>query len=94
MPSVYDRNNFSGRVNYAATVITRRGTATRCFDTCFEMADGDAVAAALIRRAQHNAKLARNLPDYLNMNSAQRAAEELTGRNLPQAAREMRARLS
>ena len=90
MPSVYDKENFQGRVNHAAAVIMRRGETTRHFDTCFERDDGDAVAAALIRRAEQNATLAENLPRYVNMATARAAAEELKGKNLAEAARKMR----
>lgn len=56
--SVYDRENFAGRVNYAADCFSRqRAIGTRHFDTCFEMADGDAVVTALVRRARKNPKL-------------------------------------
>ena len=55
--SVYDPENFSGRVNYAAQCFLRGTGCTRHFDTCFEMADGDAVVAALVRRAARNPAL-------------------------------------
>jgi hypothetical protein len=89
-PAVYRADNFSGRVNHAAAVISRRGNATRTFDACFEMYDGSAVAAALVRRAAKNPRLAENLPRYLGP-SAWEAHRELEGRNLADAAREMRA---
>lgn len=57
MPSVYDRNNFAGRVNYAAQCFIRGTSGTRHFDTCFEMHDGDLVVTALVHRAQKNKKL-------------------------------------
>mgnify|MGYP001159347238 FL=1 len=57
MKSVYDKDNFIGRVNYAAQCFIRKTSATRHADTCFEMFDGDAVVTALVRRAQHNPKL-------------------------------------
>lgn len=68
MASVYDTENFAGRVNYAATVMVRGGSSTRHFDTCFEMCDGDLVAVALYRRAENNPKLAAALPRYLSPN--------------------------
>jgi hypothetical protein len=96
MPSVYDADNFSGRVNYAATVIARRGGNTRHFDTCFEMWDGDEVAAALVRRADKNpnSPLARNIFKYLNEESVREVARRyahLTARQLAQQARDTRA---
>jgi hypothetical protein len=58
MSSVYDQENFIGRVNYAAQCLVRRtGIGSRHFDTCFEMFDGDAVVTALVRRARKNPKL-------------------------------------
>lgn len=89
--SVYNENNFSGRVNYAATVILREGNNSRSFDTCFEMYDGAAVAAALWRRAQKNAKLAAILPRYINADMAREDAEQYSGRNLNQVSQELRA---
>lgn len=92
MPSVYDPDNFAGRVNYAATVIMRKGASSRSFDTCFEMYDGAAVAAALVRRAERNARLAENLPRYLCGTTAQEVAERYAGRNLSEVARDLRAK--
>jgi hypothetical protein len=57
MASVYDKDAFSDRVNYAAKCFLRGTSGTRHFDTCFEMNDGDAVVTALVRRAERNAKL-------------------------------------
>ena len=54
MPSVYDTENFQGRVSLAALYISKGRETTRSFDTCFEMWDGDAVAVALLRRAERN----------------------------------------
>lgn len=62
--SVYTSDAFAERVNFAARVIASRGTATRSFDTCFEMWDGDAVGVALYRRARGNTKLRANLFRY------------------------------
>lgn len=64
--SVYDEDNFSGRVAHAAATMLRGGSPTRRFDTCFEMHDGDLVAVALYRRAETNPKLAAALPRYLS----------------------------
>lgn len=66
MASVYESDNFAGRVNYAAAVISKQGKTTRHFDTCFEMYDGDVVACALWRRAEKNPKLAELLPRYIS----------------------------
>ncbi len=101
MPSVYDPENFIGRVNYAAQCFVRKSTGTRHFDTCFEMADGDAVVAALIRRAEKNPKLKAAIVsgwsscggDYAP--SWKQAAEELKDvptRKLHEAARAQRQR--
>lgn len=93
MPSVYTDDNYSGRVSLAAAVIIRSGEATRSFDTCFEMYDGDAVATALYRRAQKDpdGKLARNLWRYLGRATVEATALENAHRdNLSQWARELR----
>ena len=50
-------DSFQQRVNYAAQGILNHETKSREFDACFEMHDGDLVAAALVRRARHNADL-------------------------------------
>lgn len=57
MPSVYQEDNFSGRVNYAAQCFMRNIGSTRHFDTCFEMYDGDVVVTALVRRCEKNHRL-------------------------------------
>jgi hypothetical protein len=57
MASVYDRDNFAGRVNYAAQCIMRGIIGTRALNSCFEMHDGDLVVSALVRRAQKNQQL-------------------------------------
>lgn len=74
MPSPYDADAFSTRVDFAAKRISEGGNHTRHFDTCFEMWDGDAVAVALYRRARRNPKLKRNLFKYLNRSSVIQAA--------------------
>src|SRR5258708_33849407 len=53
----YRPDSFQQRVNYAAQCILDQDTRSREFDSCFEMHDGDVVAAALVRRAQQNAEL-------------------------------------
>ena len=69
MPSrIHELDGFWNRVSYACAVIARRAGTTRQFDICFEMFDGDAVAAAVVRRAKArpDGPLARNLfPRYL-----------------------------
>lgn len=95
MPSVYDNDNFAGRVNYAATVISRRGGHTRHFDTCFEMYDGMEVAVAVYRRSLRNPKLAANIWTYLGKDMVMRDVEELKHvrtRDLPALAAQSRAR--
>ena len=77
MASVYDPENFSGRVNYAAQVISRGGAQTSHFDTCFEMNDGDVVAAAIYRRSLKNPRLAKNLSRYLRLESIQQANDRV-----------------
>jgi hypothetical protein len=93
MPSVYDSDNYAGRVNYAATVISRNGGRTRHFDTCFEMHDGDMVALALWRRAQSNPKLAERIPRYLNVDLRDELLAryaDLPARKMAETARQMR----
>jgi hypothetical protein len=57
---------FNERVDYAAAAL-RDGVHNDNgrFDTCFEMSDGDYVAAALLRRAETDTDLAEALSDYL-----------------------------
>jgi hypothetical protein len=57
---------FQSRVNMAANYISQGRTATRSFDNCFEMWDGDAVAVALYRRSRKNPKLRVNLWRYIS----------------------------
>ena len=80
-----------GRVNYAAKVISEGRNSTRTFDSCFENSDGDEVAAALVRRAEKNTRLATNLFRYLSQESATKAAERLKGKDLKEEARASRA---
>lgn len=94
MPSVYDPENFAGRVSLAAFYISQRRESSRAFDTCFEMYDGDAVAVALFRRAQKNPRsdLAGFLECYLNLTDTEKLATENAHRkNLTAWARELRA---
>lgn len=76
MPSVYNPDNFQGRVNLAAQYMLRGSRTTRHFDTCFEMWDGDIVATALWRRAQRNFRLMERLPKYLSVESVSATAAE------------------
>lgn len=78
MSSVYDNDNFMGRVNFAANYISRGVATTRTFDTCFEMNDGDAVCLALVRRTKKNpkSKLSRNIWNYLSKDTADRVESE------------------
>jgi hypothetical protein len=61
--SVYDSHAFSERVTLAEKNILAharnpyRHEFSRSFDTCFEMGDGDKVAARLWRKAETNAEL-------------------------------------
>ena len=93
MPSVYDTDNYTGRVNLAVNYITRGSRTTRHFDTCFEMYDGNVVACALYRRAEKNPKLAANLPRYLNASLKDDTLAKYASiptRNLADKAREVR----
>lgn len=89
MSNLNKLENFAGRVNYAAAVISRGGSTSRAFDNCFENYDGDAVAAALVRRAERNEKLAGNLYRYIGRESSQEAAAKYQGRNLAEVSREL-----
>lgn len=95
MSRLNDPENFGGRVAYAAKIIAYGRSPSRAFDNCFENNDGDEVAAAIVRRARKNPKIAANLDNYLNRQSAEKAAERLADiptRQLPVVARETRAR--
>lgn len=84
--------NFAGRVNYAAAVISAGRRTSRAFDNCFENSDGDEVAAALVRRAAKNPRLAANLWRYVCRETAEAAAKRLEGKSLPKEAAASRAR--
>ena len=91
MPSVYDSENFSGRVSFACAHIARRGGDTRHFDTCFEMYDGTAVAIGVYRRSLKNPKIAANIWKYLGRDIVMAEVEEFKHvTNLAQFARELR----
>lgn len=84
-------DNFAGRVNYAAAVIANGRSTSRAFDNCFENHDGDEVAAALVRRAHRNPRLAENLWRYLCRETVEATAERLKGKNLKEEAARTRA---
>ncbi|RWR30451.1 hypothetical protein D2T29_12325 [Sinirhodobacter populi] len=93
MSSVYNPENFVGRVNLAASYISSSRNTSRSFDTCFEMYDGDAVSTALYRRVQKNpsSKLAQNIWRYLSQNTVIPTALENAHRiDLTAWARELR----
>ena len=98
MASVYDVENFSGRVNYAAACFVRGTTDTRHFDTCFEMWDGDAVVVALTRRSWRNPRLKNAIasryqgrfPPHWIATTARYG--DVPTRQLPQLARQLRER--
>jgi hypothetical protein len=92
MSSLNIPENFAGRVNFAALVISQGRPSSRSFDNCFENCDGDAVVAALVRRAEKNERLAANLPKYINASSLAEAKGRFPGQKLAAVAREMRAR--
>jgi hypothetical protein len=91
MSCLNDPENFAGRVNFAAFIITQGRRTSRSFDNCFENNDGDAVAAALVRRARTNERLAANLFRYISKDTATEAERRLDGQKLATAARTMRA---
>lgn len=82
--------DFKRRVNFAAAVISSGRRTTRSFDSCFENHDGEAVAAALMRRAEKNEKLRTNLPRYINIDMARRDYADYQGRDLNDVSRELR----
>jgi hypothetical protein len=95
MPRINDPENFHGRVNFAALIISQGRPTSRGFDGCFENHDGDAVATALYRRAQARPEsaLARNLWRYLGRESVEAVALDNAHRtNLAAWSRELRAR--
>jgi hypothetical protein len=99
MSRVYEPEAFASRVAFAATVIAAGRNTTRNFDTCFEMSDGDEVAAALVRRAKANptGNLAKNLFRYIGKELALEsydATAQLSTRQLAEKAAESRARRS
>lgn len=95
MSKLNQADNFAGRVNYAAKVISEGRNTSRAFDNCFENYDGDEVLAALVLRSQCNEMLAARLPRYINADSIasiRRAFEGVTARQISKRAAETRAR--
>lgn len=90
MSTLNEPDNFIGRVNYAAAVISAGRRPTRSFDNCFENWDGDAVAAALMRRAEKNERLREKLPRYINIGMATKNHADYAGRDLKKVSRELR----
>lgn len=91
--SVYDKEAFEDRVNYAASVISKGILPMngRYFDTCFEMNDGDFVCAALYRRTlkKPQSKLASNIFRFLSKDRVlahYEATKQLTRQELKHAA--------
>ena len=62
------------RINFAVSYIVQGRNTSRTFDTCFEMGDGDAVFAGVMRRAKNNQRLAENVGRYLRVDIAKAAA--------------------
>lgn len=96
MRSPRDADAFETRVNFAASYIAQGRPATRRFDTCFEMYDGDYVAEALYRRvlAHPNSQLAKRIWSYIGRELVERNHEKLKNiprRKLASAAAEHRA---
>lgn len=92
--SYREREGFAARVSLACKYISERRTATRTFDTCFEMNDGDAVAVAVYRRSKTNPKIRANLWRYLCRHTAITTAfahRRVATKNLPVIARQQRA---
>lgn len=83
---------FQARVKMAASYISGGRPASRSFDDCFEMGDGDYVVTALYRRTQVNpsTKMAANVWKYLCQESVEGAAKDfahIPTNKLPEAAR-------
>jgi hypothetical protein len=85
-----DDGGFSRRVDTAAAYISGGRRTSRTFDSCFEMWDGDAVAVALLRRAEKRpgTRLAANLSRYLARHHVEAAADrQPTGLSLAEWSR-------
>lgn len=90
MSNLNNPDNFKGRVDFAAFVIRKGLQPSRSFDDCFENGDGDAVAAALVRRAKVNPAIAANLWRYLNRETAEAAFAKYGAENLTACAARLR----
>lgn len=78
--------NRKDRVNFACAFVLSGRASTREFDTCFEMGDGEEVAARIYERALSNPALMDAAKRYLNLDSLRRAYEaEILGKNPAQA---------
>lgn len=87
-----DDGEFLRRVNLAAAYMGLGRKSSRKFDSCFEMWDGDAVAVALMRRAEKRpaTKLAVNLWRYLSRDTVEAAAlRQPAGLTLAEWSREL-----
>jgi hypothetical protein len=74
MSNAINATRAQDRANIAAAIISRDGGVTREFENCFEMGDGDKVAAILFRRILKNgtSRLAKNLPRFLHPGTSTR----------------------
>lgn len=63
------------RVDFACAFVLSGRVTTREFDACFEMGDGDEVAARVYRRALSSPALMDAVKRYLNLESMRRAYE-------------------
>jgi hypothetical protein len=84
--NVYDKKQQGYRVTFVCAHILRAAKegrfidTSRTFDSCFEMGDGDAVAARVYHRALGNPRLMQWLPKYLAVDTARNAyAREFGG---------------
>lgn len=74
------------RVNFACAFVLSGRDTTREFDTCFEMGDGEEVAARIYRRALSNPTLMDAARRYLSLDLLRRAYEaEILRKNPAQA---------
>lgn len=86
------KEDFKGRVDYAARVIAKGGSQSRKFLGVTMWDDGDALCAALVRRAEAkpDTAFARNLWRVMCKETCMDHARRLAGRDLPDVARQMR----
>jgi len=96
MPSrIHEPDGFWDRVSFACAVVAHSARTTLQFDSCFEMYDGHAVAAAVVRRAKArpDGPLARNLfPRYLGPRAlaSYEATKHLSRKQLENCAADLR----